>query len=429
MPKTQGIQIESNGSETAVQQTTYLNVLRLLWRRRSFLLTGALAGLVLSTIVAFLIPKEYKSTAQLMPPDPRTMQGVGAVSLSDTSGSAANVATTLMRSSNALFIGILSSRTVQDDLINQFDLRRVYGVRDNASARGKLQSRTTLDDDKETRNLKISVTDNDPKRARDLNAAYLAELNKLISQLSTSAARRERIFLEDRLNTVKENLESTEQALSLYSSRNATLSPATQQSAELEAISRVQGELSAREAELKGLGATYEADNVRVRSLQAQVTELRNQLQKMTGPIKESSLAPEDSDFLPSMRKLPLLGAKYSDLYRNAVLQESLYEMLSKQYETAKVQEAREIPTVMVLDPPDLPLRKSFPPRTTIVVVGTMLAVILAVLWTLGKAVWNVIDAQDPRKVFLIEVGTDISSILLRGKRGLSQGSNSVESQ
>ena len=425
MPKTQGIEIDDPAPETIAAHPTYVNVLRLLWRRRRFVLATTVVGLVLAILVAFLLPKEYISTAELMPPDPRSMAGARTLAGFESGGAAA--AATL-RSPNALFIGILNSRTIQDDLVKQFDLRRVYRVSGDAAARSKLARRTTINDDRETGVLTITVVDSDPSRARDLNAAYLADLDKLILRMSTSTARRERMFLEDRLKSVKDNLDATEHALSIYSSRSATVSPDAQERAALQNITNVQAELIASEVELHSLEANYDASNLRVRTAQARVAELRSQLKSLSGPDKSNSLSSGDAQSLPTMRTLPLLGSTFSDLYRNASLQGALYEMLTKQYESAKVEEAKEIPTVKVLDPPDLPAKKSFPPRTLIVVAGAVLAFALANCWIFGMAVWNVIDDGDPRKELVSEIGEDIHRILPWGNRSLRHDSNSVAS-
>jgi len=101
---------------------------------------------------------------------------------------------------------------------------------------------------------------------------------------------------------------------------------------------------------------------------------------------------------------LPLLGAKYADYYRRAKIQETVYELLTEQYELAKVQEAKETPSVKVLDPARIPEKKSFPPRLVIMFLGTFLAFAMSVVWVLGSARWEEVDAQDPRKVLAQEV-------------------------
>ena len=120
----------------------------------------------------------------------------------------------------------------------------------------------------------------------------------------------------------------------------------------VEAAATLQGQLIAAESELQGLKQIYTDSNPRVRSLNARVDELKRQLDKLGGKgesMTEASDQPGDSLY-PSIRKLPLLGVTYADLYRRTMIQEAVLETLTKEYEIAKVQEAKEIPTVKVLD-------------------------------------------------------------------------------
>ena len=112
----------------------------------------------------------------------------------------------------------------------------------------------------------------------------------------------------------------------------------------------------------------------------------------------------------PSIRKLPLLGVEFADLYRRTRVQEAVFETLTKQYELAKVQEAKEIPTVKVLDAADIPDKKSFPPRLLIIVFGTSLGVAAAAVWVFGNEMWHGTDANDPRKVFALEVFSTVTA-------------------
>jgi hypothetical protein len=106
----------------------------------------------------------------------------------------------------------------------------------------------------------------------------------------------------------------------------------------------------------------------------------------------------------PSIRNLPLLGVKYADHFRHAKIQETVYELLTQQYELAKVQEAKETPSVKILDPARIPEKKSYPPRFVIMLLGTFIGVALSTVWVLGSAQWEEVDPQDPRRVFAEEV-------------------------
>src|SRR5437660_11116772 len=173
----------------------------------------------------------------------------------------------------------------------------------------------------------------------------------------------------------------------------------------VEAAATLQGQYIASQSELEGLKQVYTDNNVRIRSVRARIAELKRQLEKLGGkgePVSEPS--GQQADFLyPSIRKLPLLGVTYADLYRRTRVQEAVFESLTKEYELAKVQEVKEIPTVKVLDPPNIPDKKSFPPRFVIMLLGTTFAFAIATTWVFGKEAWDQTDSSDTRKAFAQE--------------------------
>jgi uncharacterized protein involved in exopolysaccharide biosynthesis len=402
-------------------------LLRLLWDRRRFLLQAAFVGLVVSALIAFLIPASYTSTAQLMPPDNQSSSGLAmmaAMASSKPGGGLAGMAGDLLglKNSGAMFIGVLKSETSQDRIIQQFDLKKVYGVRLVSDARKKLDSRTNISEERKSGIISIEVTDHNPDRAAAIANAYIEELNVLVAQLSTSAAHRERVFLEDRLKVAKQELDEASNQLAQFSSKNTTLDMQTEGKAMLDAAGMLAGELIAAQSELQGLRQIYTDNNARVRALNARVDELRKQLERLGG-AKEEFIANtnqgSDSNALrvgepggdkltaspfPTIRKLPLLGAKYSDYYRQAKIQETVFELLTEQYEMAKVQEAKETPSVKILDPGRVPDKKSFPPRLLIIFVGAGLAFAAAAFWILGARSWAQVDSGDPRKILALEV-------------------------
>jgi capsule polysaccharide export protein KpsE/RkpR len=158
---------------------------------------------------------------------------------------------------------------------------------------------------------------------------------------------------------------------------------------------------------LSGLQQIYSNNNARVRSGQARVNELQKKLNQIGGQ-DEPQDANGDNSLYPSLRKLPVLGLTYADLYRQTKIEETVYELLTQQYEMAKVQEAKEIPSVKVLDPAMIPTKKSFPPRTVIAILGCMLGLLVNMAWIIGKVRWSAVHAQDPRKAFATEVFTTL---------------------
>jgi uncharacterized protein involved in exopolysaccharide biosynthesis len=383
--------------------------LRLLWARRRFLLRATFIGLVCATLIAFLIPKRYVSTTQLMPPDSQPSGTLSLISaVAGQSGSIGSLAGGLlgMKSTGDLFIGVLRSRTVKERIVSRFDLKKVYGVRLEEAARHRLEENTAIGEDRKSGIITVTVSDRDPSRAAAIAGAYVAELDSLITQLSTSSAHRERVFLEERLSAVTQDLESAEKNLSQFSSKSGAIDMTAQGKATVEAAAALEGQLIAAQSELQGLKQIYTDGNVRVRATQARITELRHQLEKLSGtadfpPKGEHTMTDE---LYPSLRQLPILGVPYADLYRRLKVQEVVFEALTKEDELAKVQEVKEVPSVKILDPSEIPESKSYPPRSLIMLLGTFLSAGLGMIWILAQDRWQAIAAEDPGKQFVEEI-------------------------
>ncbi len=397
---------------------TSLAYLRLLWARRRMLSRVLVYAAAASTVIAFLIPARYESTARLMPPDNQSSSSLAmaAVAMSGAAGGGGlgGVASDLLglKSSSDVFVGILTSRTVQDKLIQQFDLKKLYRDRRMEDARKDLADHTSVSVERKSQIISITVTDKNPQRAAAMGQAYVEELNRLVAELSTSSARRERIFLEERLQAVSQDLEAAEKDFSQFASKNTTIDVKEQGRAMVEAAATLQGQLIAAQSQYEGLREIYTDNNSRVRTVKARIDELKRQLEKLGGKGESSinaSSQPGDSMY-PSIRRLPLLGVTYADLYRRTKIQEAVLETLTKEYEMAKVQEVKEIPTVKVLDVANVPDKKSFPPRLLVIFLGTFLAFSFGVLFVLGSATWEAIDSQDPGKKFASEIWIDLKA-------------------
>jgi capsule polysaccharide export protein KpsE/RkpR len=402
--------LPAQGLEEIGARERLIERLRTVWSHRRLLVRAALAGLALGTLLAFLLPKHYEASTQLMPPDSQSSSGLAmfAALAARTGNGLGGVTGDLLglKSSGALFIGILGSRTVENRLLGRFNLKKVYGARMEEDARRKLAENTVISEDRRSGIITIAVTDGDPKRAAAIAQAYVEELDRLVAELTTSAAHRERVFLEERLKAVKEDLDRASREFSQFASKNLAIDIKEQGRAMVEAAATLQGQLIAAESEMKGLQEIYTSNNVRVRSVEARIAELKYQLEKLGGNTTTdsvSSASAGDSQY-PSIRKLPILGVTYADLYRRTRIQEVVYETLTQQYELAKVQEAKETPSIKVLDAPAVPERKSFPPRLLIMFLCTFFSVAGGVVWVLGRKRWEEANADDPGKALASDV-------------------------
>lgn len=400
---------------------TLLPQLTRLWAERRLLLRAAACSAVASIIFALLIPVRYQSVTRLMPPDGQSADGLGmlaAMAEHSGMGGVGAIAGDLlgMKNSGALFVGILNSDTVRDAVIQKCDLQKVYHVSKIEDARKELAQKTDVSEDRKSGILTVGVTDHDPRRAATMAQEYVVELDRLVAQVSTSSARRERIFLEARLQAVKTDLDTAARNFSDFASKNTAIDIPAQGKAMVAAAASLQGELIAAESELSGLQQIYSNNNVRVRAAQAKVSELQKKLNELGGAGTQQQLQSENSLY-PSIRKLPLLGVTYADLYREVKTQETVYELLTQRYELAKMEEAKEIPVVKVLDPALVPTKKSFPPRSVIATLCTMVGIAFTMAWILGKTRWDAIDAAEPHKRFAVEVFTTLRTSIPRFAR------------
>jgi capsule polysaccharide export protein KpsE/RkpR len=380
----------------------------LLWSRRRFILRLAGVGVITGMLLAVIIPSRYTATAQLMPPDAvgGGSMGMAAIAsgMADKAGGLGTAAADLLgfKSSGALFVAILGSRTVRQRLVARFDLRRVYGTRYWAQARARLGERTDISEDRKSGVIKVEVTDSDRERARKIAKAYVEELNRVVSMSSMSAAGRERAFLENRMAEVKKEMDDSAVALAEFSSSNNMVDLKEQARAMVDAVSAVQGQRIAAQSELKALQSIYTQDNYRVRAAQAQIAELDRQIKAIEG--KAGTVRGDGSEEYPTIRQLPNLGVTYEDLYRRNKIADAVYEALVQQYEMSKIEEAKDTPKVQMLDDPEVPEVKSFPPRLLIVMSSVGLSLLFAAGWVIAAEWWLAIEDEDSGKRLVIEV-------------------------
>ena len=402
----------------------------LLWSKRRLLARATAISLAVSLAIAFLIPKQYKSTASIMPPDEqgsRAMMLAALASHAGSLGALGGLAGSLVggHSSTALFEDLLRSGTVSDHLITRFNLQHVYHKRYRVDAAKRLAHLTKITEDKKSGVITITVEDTNRVRARDLAQAYLDELNKLVARTNTSAAHRERIFLEQRLRSVRVGLEQAELDLSGFSSKSSTVDIKEQTRAMVDAGARLQAQLLVEKAGLDSLRQIYGDGNVRVRQSEARIASLKKELAGLAGtsalPMDSadstgigSSPGTKDS-FYPPLRQIPRLAVPYADLYRRVRVEEAMFEFLNQQYEMARIEEAKDIATVSVIDAPGIPEKKAFPPRLLLALFLTFLSFVIASALILARHHWSTIHPDDPRKLLAEEV----LSVLRRHSRSI----------
>jgi len=352
----------------------YLHVLAKRWR---MILKVCAATFVISCVVALLLPNIYISTARLLPPQKESG------SLSGMLGGLGDLASLAGVSvggggSGDLFVGMLKSRTISDVVIDTYDLMKVYGLEYRVKAYAALAKHVNIGLGKDDGIIFISVEDEDPLRAAQIANTYVAELKKLNVRFNLATAGRERLFLENRLDVVTTDLSNAEEALREFQEKNKTIKIDAQAAAIIEAIAQLKGDLAAKEVELGALQSYQTEQNPQIKTLREVIAKIKDQIRKLETSSDGQKVSGDI--FLPTS-DMPSLGLAYARLMRDFKVQETLFEILTRQLEMAKISEAKNVSTIQVLDEAVPADKKSKPKRSLIVLLGTFVAGFISVLW------------------------------------------------
>ena len=419
------VRSESAPGPSTGADATWVSNVDFLWANRQIVVRTSALALVLGAVIALVLPNQYESSARILPPEQATGSAAMLAALTGK-GSAMNGVASLANGllgghgNVELFISLLRSGTVGGHLIDRFQLQHVYGNRYVEDTAKRLAHNTTISDDPKSGVITIVVEDTDRGRARDMAQAYVDELNALVVRVNTSSARREREFIEQRLQTVGRDLQQAQVEMSEFSTKNAAIDIKEQTRAMVDSGARLQGQLIASESELDSLQQIYGDQNVRVRAAEARVSTLRRELERESDGkgLQPSNQTSEETQPYPALRQLPALAVPWENLYRRVRIQETVYEMLSAQYETARIEEAKSVPTVSVIDPPGWPERKSSPHRLIIALASALLAFVAASLFLLAQRSWLSVDDEDARKVLARKIAATLMPYRARNSRG-----------
>jgi tyrosine-protein kinase Etk/Wzc len=318
---------------------------------------------IAATVVSFVLPDTYTASTKLLPPQQATS---GAAALLQQLGGVAGVAAGAagLKNPNDLYVGMLKSRTVADRLIAKFDMKKLYDVELLQDARKELEDNTTILSGKDGL-ISIDVDDHDSKRSAQIANAYVQELLTLTSNFAVTEAAQRRVFFERQLEQTKNNLAKAEMALKSGLDKRGVISVDVESEAMIETVGRLKAQVSAKEIELRSMGAFVTSSNPDYKRTQEELNSLRVQLSKL-----ENGRGADEQEG-DGKRNVGLENIK---LLRDVKYNQMLYEMLAKQYEFARLDEAKDSSLIQVLDAAVAPEKKSKPKRPLIVILSTVFA-------------------------------------------------------
>ena len=351
----------------------FLEILLVLAREKKLILQVTLGAAVLAAIIVFIVPKTYTATATILPPQQN--QSVLSAMLGQLAGTQTLDLRDLgLKNPSDVFVAMLKSRTVEDALINRFDLRKVYNVKRYQDARKKLEKCSEIDPEKEGL-ISIAVTDRDPRRAADIANAWVDELRNLNQNLALTEAAQRRTFFEQKLAVERHELSRAESALKQIEQETGIIQPDAQTRALIGAVSDVRAQIAAKEVQLQSMRSYATANNPDVKRVETELAELRAQSASLSRT--QSATASGEGNLQVPTGRVAAASLEYLQAARELRYHETLYDFLSRQLEAARIDEAKSAVVVQVVDKAVEPEKKSGPRRTLIVALATMLAFLL----------------------------------------------------
>jgi tyrosine-protein kinase Etk/Wzc len=356
-------------------------LLNIIGRRKATIARVMVVAGLLATAIAFLLPTKFRAEAVILTPQ-QTQPSLSAMAQLSGLGSAGGLSSLgllsglAMRNPADLYIGILESRTIADRLIKNFNLKQVYKDEDFYSARKRLARNTTIKTGRDTL-IRILVEDRDPNRAAQLANAYVDELSSQNSRVALTEASQRRLFFETQLSKEKSALADAEIALRDTQQATGLVAPTGQAEGLLRAVSQLHAQISARQAQLEAMKTFASDENPHFQRAKREVSALQTELEKLERGNHVAG-TPE----VPA-GELPQAGLQYLRKYRDVKYHEALFEILAKQYEAARLDEAKSGPMVQVIDRAVPPERKSWPPRGILILTAIALAGLASSFWVL----------------------------------------------
>jgi tyrosine-protein kinase Etk/Wzc len=354
---------QSSAAEREIDELSVLDVAVALAKRKKLVLGLPLTAGILALVIALLIPKTYTATARLLPPQQK--ESAASAMLGALAGVAVGGTGTVgqvlgLRNPNDLYVGILRGHTIADRLISRFDLMHLYDRTTIVKTRKALEDVTTISAGKDGL-IAIEVEDENPKRAADMANGYVEELDRLMQGLAVTEASQRRLFFEKQLATVQDQLATGEIELRRAIDSKGIVGLDAQTRSVVFTAEQLRAQIAVKEIQLDAMRSFATPRNPEALRLRQEIASMRSELEKLEGGRNEDGVASLGG--LENLRKL-----------RELKFLEFTVELLTKQYEAARIDEAKDAISIQLVDratPPDYKSK----PKVALVVVLTVLGV------------------------------------------------------
>jgi tyrosine-protein kinase Etk/Wzc len=359
------------------REVSVLDLLIIFAERRKFVLTTTLAFAVLAIIVSLLLPKRYTAMVTLLPPQQGSSTSAAlAQQFGNLGGMAALAGNSLgLKNPNEMLVALMRSRTVEDAMVQRFELMKEYRETYPSEARKDLEKHTTIDGSGKDGLIHLSIEDRDSNRAAELANGYIDQFRKLSEHMAISEASQRRLFFEQQLADAKNELAAAEQALMFTEEHTGLIQLDSQSRALIESAAALRAQVMAKEVQIKSLETFATSENAQVVQARQELQGLQAQLARLGGSGDSSDL-----DLIVPKGKVPGAGLEYVRKLRDVKYYETIFDILARQFEMAKLDEAKQGALIQVVDAAVAPDRRSFPKRGLIVVAVTLLGFLVSLV-------------------------------------------------
>jgi tyrosine-protein kinase Etk/Wzc len=366
-------QMELNESKVEEQAINLLDLLIVFLKRKRLIIGGTSALAVITAIVCLVLSPIYEATAKIMPPQ-QSSTSMAAQVLGQLGGAASMLlGGSTPQASGYLYVGLMQSQAILDPIVARFDLLKLYNVETTQLARKVLlDDKFKAEVDSGSGIISVSIQDLSPERAANMVNTFTVELKKLLENLAVTESGKRRVFFEGQLKKSYENLSQAEESLKVFQQASGVLKIDDQAVAILQGIAALKAQLAAKEVQLKVMKTYATANNPDLKKVDEELTALKEELGKLEE--KQEGHAP---DVIIPTSQIPTLGLEYIRKMRDFKYQETLYELLVKQYEAARLDEAREAAIVQLIHQATPPENRLKPKVPLMVILATVIGIFL----------------------------------------------------
>jgi uncharacterized protein involved in exopolysaccharide biosynthesis len=377
---------------TRNEEISLLDLLIVIAERKRVVVWVTASFAILSIVVSLLLPIRYTATVVLLPPQQNSSLSAQLASQFSSLGSMAALATggsSLLKNTNDMYVSMLKSRTVEDGMIGHFGLMQEYHKRYLSDARKKFEHYATVDGNGKDGLIHISVEDHDPRRAAELANGYVDQFRDLSQNLAITEAGQRRLFFEEQLKQANQNLANAEEALEVTEQKTGVIQLDSQARALIESAAALRAQITTKEVQIQGMQTYATGENSQLVEAQQELDSLRAQLAKLGG--SESSAG----EIIVPKGQMTQASMEYLRKLRDVKYYETVFDILARQFELAKLDEAKEGALIQVVDPAIPPDKKSFPKRALIVILATLAGFFIGAFTVLVQAGFERMK-QDP---------------------------------